>query len=89
MRSTESASNQESPDHEQGLHNDLLRHFGNPLDAIRKDDRHLNNLEPPHPGPVIHFDLEAVAIRFQGGKVDGLECAATPALESPGWIPDR
>jgi hypothetical protein len=51
-------------------------------------DGHLDDLQAALDRPVVHLDLEAVAVAADTGQVEGFQGRAAPELEARGDIAD-
>ena len=60
-------------DPDQRLAHDVTAHLGLAVHALDERDRHLDDAEAGVDGPARQVDLEAVALRRDGGQVDALE----------------
>jgi hypothetical protein len=51
-------------------------------------DGHLDDLQATPGSPVVHLDLEAVAVALDAGDIDGLQRRGPPELKTGGNVPD-
>ena len=78
----------EAPDAAEGFEDDSLVHLGFADLAVFKNDREFDDAELVEEGAVLEFDLEAVAIRAERFKIDGLEDGLAPAVKAAGEVAD-
>src|SRR5438045_2114522 len=79
----------QSPDHPHRFTNDSFGRLALALGAVHEDYRDLHDAKMSAPGPKAHLDLKRVAIGPDIVEVDGLQDAATEALEASRGIPER
>src|SRR6266571_3992109 len=70
----------QSPHHKKGLAHNMALHFGATLEAIGKNDRHLDYFHALTPKFVRHLDLETVAVGPDLIEIDRLQSPAAEAL---------
>src|SRR6516162_7714773 len=61
-------------------------HLAFPVPALGEVDGQLDDLQAVPHRPVVHLDLEAVAVAANAGDVDGLQGGAAPDLEPRGDV---
>src|SRR5215469_9133809 len=74
--------------HHRGLKLHLEAHLALALAAISEMNRQLDDLQAVVDGPVVHLDLEAIAVAAHTLHVDGLERRAAPQLEPGRHVPN-
>src|SRR5262245_5099541 len=88
LRPPEQAGEPQPPDDPERLEADPEGELGGPARAVEEEERHLLDARAVPLEPIVHLDLERVAIRADPIEGDPLEQLATDAAEASGGIAD-